>query len=57
VQAQLDRFGAAVGAAQADAGRDRANDPARLAEAMDALQTIPHSRARARLGRLAAAAC
>ncbi|WP_162251864.1 geranylgeranyl reductase family protein [Massilia sp. Root335] len=57
VQAQLDRFGAAVGAAQADAGTGRATDPARLAEAMDALRTIPHSRARARLGRLAAAAC
>ncbi|KWK06103.1 hypothetical protein WM11_11995 [Burkholderia ubonensis] len=57
VQAQLERFGAAVGAIQADAGTGRANDPAHLAEAMEALRTIPHSRARARLGRLAAEAC
>lgn len=57
VQAQLGCFGTAVGAAQADARAGKANDPTRLAEAMEALRTIPHSRARARLRRLAAEAC
>ena len=57
VQAQLDCFGTAVGAARADAGAGKASDPARLAEAMEALRTMPNSRARARLGRLAAEAC
>lgn len=57
VQAQLDRFGAAVGAAQVDTGAGEDNGPAHLTEALKALEALPHSLGRECLWRLAEEAC